>query len=399
MKKKGEQKTIKKYFSHFWHSEDGKVSLLRDVLVAFLFVIIILLALWTYTGQWFGAPMVAIESSSMEHPDESSYGRLGTIDAGDMVFLVKVNTKDDVIPFAESNDINYGKPGDVVVYKPDGIEEGDQIIHRAMCWIEVEIVGNITYYTIKEYDIIKQPSTEPLYIPDLGIKNRYNNDPVFFDGLTHKNNHYQKFTHSGFITKGDNKDTNKECDQIGQISRGLIKVEWISGKASCELPWIGIINLFFNDLMEGVLFTPQGTLKYVSQSSFDCLFILLELLVLIPVGLDIYSYYKTKKKQLLDSAHHIYEKQKNDLDSMVLYYWIGLILLFLVSHYLIQSLIADIIHLIIIVIIHLIFLKIFEIQIVILKIKNISKWIFITAFTGPIGVSIFYYLYQSGKKL
>ena len=76
-------------FMKFWRSENSKISLIRDVLVAFFLVFIILLALWIYTGQWFGAPMVAIESGSMMHPDEP-FGRVGTIDAGDMVFLVKV---------------------------------------------------------------------------------------------------------------------------------------------------------------------------------------------------------------------------------------------------------------------------------------------------------------------
>jgi len=124
-------------FMKFWRSEDNKISLIRDVLVALFLVFIILLALWAYTGQWFGAPMVAIESGSMMHPNQP-FGRFGTIDAGDMVFLVKVNKKADIITQAmkDPDKYYYWDYGDVIVYRPYGDENRDQIIHRAMAWVE-----------------------------------------------------------------------------------------------------------------------------------------------------------------------------------------------------------------------------------------------------------------------
>src|SRR5512136_2607786 len=88
---------IKKMFIQFWKSDNNKVSLIRDVVVALLAVFVILMILWGYTGQWFAAPMVAIESGSMEHPN-APFGRLGTIDAGDMVLVQKVNKRSDVVP-------------------------------------------------------------------------------------------------------------------------------------------------------------------------------------------------------------------------------------------------------------------------------------------------------------
>ena len=79
-------KKIKNKLVYFWKTDNNKISIVRDILVAFLLVLIILSALWVYTGQWFGAPMVAIESGSMMHLDEP-YGRIGTINAGDMVLI------------------------------------------------------------------------------------------------------------------------------------------------------------------------------------------------------------------------------------------------------------------------------------------------------------------------
>ena len=63
----------KETFLRFWKSENSTISLIRDVFVALLAVLIVLLILWTYTGQWFGAPMVAIESGSMEHPENAPF--------------------------------------------------------------------------------------------------------------------------------------------------------------------------------------------------------------------------------------------------------------------------------------------------------------------------------------
>ena len=81
---------LKHIFLKFWRSDDSKVSLVRDVVVALLLVLIILTALWTYTGQWFGAPMVAIESGSMMHQDEP-FGSLGIFASWCVMEKVKEN--------------------------------------------------------------------------------------------------------------------------------------------------------------------------------------------------------------------------------------------------------------------------------------------------------------------
>jgi signal peptidase len=271
----------KKLFMRFWKSENNKVSLIRDVFVALMLVLIVLLALWTYTGQWFGAPMVAIESGSMQHLNEP-FGRIGTIDAGDMVLLVKVNKKSDIETYAEKNPDNmqYGKTGDVVVYRPDGSSIGDQIIHRAMCWVEVEYTNGQKTYTIEGTNITNHNASEPIYAPELGIRT-YNNKGKVVD-----------WSHSGFITKGDNPITNPTSDQLGGITSEPVKLEWISGKARGEIPWIGTINLFFNDIVSG----EESTVSNVPSDSLVCLVIFIGVLISIPVSLDIYGYIKSKKE-------------------------------------------------------------------------------------------------------
>ena len=372
------QKNSKNLFLRFLHSEDSKVSIARDVIFALLFVFIILISLWAYTGQWFNAqPMVAVESNSMMHLDEP-FGRIGTIDSGDMVLLVKIEGKEDIVPRgndfkgarAEQNPDNYhyGDYGDVIVYRPYGNPEETQIIHRAICWVEYNEVYNT--YTVEDYDIYNQTT---INIPEVGLYNYRSDNP-----------------HSGYITKGDNVTTNKEADQTSSsICDEPIKLEWISGKARGELPWIGIINLLFNDIT-----TNDHTLNNVPRDSFDCLLLLIESLILIPIGMDILSYYKGKQEELMDKN----QKQVSDLASLTVFYWGAIIGLFLVSYFFIKYPLADFYHLIIILLIHIVFLFLLKQEGRILRAKNMQKWLLITAFTGPIGMTLFYMNYQKLKN-
>ena len=370
----------KNLFLRFWHSNNTKVSIVRDVFFALLFVLIILIALWTYTGQWFNAqPMVAIESNSMKHEDEP-FGRIGTINAGDMVLLVKVDGKDDIVPRgnnlkgarAEQNKDNYhyGDYGDVIVYRPYG-KDVTQIIHRAICWVEYN--EQYDTYTVEDYEIYNQTT---INIPEIGLYNYAPDNP-----------------HSGFITKGDNVTTNQHADQTtSQICDEPIKVEWISGKARGELPWIGVINLLFNDVTTG-----DNTLYNVPRDSFDCLILLLESLILIPIGMDILSYYKDKKQKLIDQNFKN-QKQLNDLTSLMILYWGAIISLFMVSYLLIEYFIADCYHFMIIVLAHVVFLFFLRLEGKILEIKDMQKWLLLTAFTGPIGMTIFYIVHKNANN-
>ena len=277
-----ELKKFKDLFLSFWKSENEKISLVRDVIVALFVVFVILLALWAYTGQWFGAPMVAVESGSMMH-EEEPFGRLGTIDAGDMVLLVKVYGREDILTRGgdfggerakgDGGFQSYGDYGDVIVYRKYGKFNEDQIIHRVICWIEYNEI--YTTYNVEEYGIYNKTAVS---INELGLRN-------------------YRPTHSGFITQGDNPVTNNRCDQAGGICSEPIKPEWISGKARSELPWVGTINLLFNDLVEGSFWddSKEITVYNVPSDSIICLIILIIILISIPISLDVYDYYKKKR--------------------------------------------------------------------------------------------------------
>jgi signal peptidase len=280
-------KDLKKMFLQFWRNDNKKIMFIRDISVILLTIFVILLLLWTYTGQWFASPIVAIESGSMEHtppmfPTDPPFGRLGTIDAGDMVLVQKVYLRNDVAVYggdlggaqAKNGWQSYGDYGDVIIYHPDGNKNITPIIHRAMCWVEVETNGNQIRYTIKEFGIYNETSIGP--IPELGLD------------LSVKPN----WKHSGFLTKGDNNELFDNLpDQGIYESSQPVKLGWISGKARLEIPWFGAINLFFSDIMNGT-----NNVGNVHEDCLTCLVILIAILVLIPISLDVKDYWKQKKK-------------------------------------------------------------------------------------------------------
>ncbi|MCD6107897.1 MAG: S26 family signal peptidase [Thermoplasmata archaeon] len=279
---------FKDIWHRFWHTKEGHIPVIRDIVIAFLILLTIMVSLWGYTGQPFPqAPLVVIESGSMMHKD-ASFGKLHTIDPGDLVLVVAVHSKADIITYGEAKNgektcFTYGSYGDVLIYRPDTNGDGSisdyidkdrtPIIHRAMCWVEYN--KDTRLYTVKEYGIINATS---ITIEELGLEN-------------------YKPKWSGFITKGDN---NPVCDQsniyYSPICPQPVPVSHIIGKARGEIPWFGLIKLaFFGNNVEPqegwttILFATAPTDCWI------CLGICLLILILIPFSLDIYDYLKKKK--------------------------------------------------------------------------------------------------------
>ena len=143
-----------------------------------------------------------------------------------------------------------------------------------MCWVEVHTDGGETTYTIEEFGIYNQKQFGP--IPELGLNEA---------------DYAPDWPHSGYLTKGDNND---RFDQYNNaITPVPVKLSWITGKARSEIPWIGTINLFFEDLLN----PGKSTLHNVHTDSFVCLGVLIATLISIPIILDLYDYFKHKKEE------------------------------------------------------------------------------------------------------
>lgn len=188
-KPKSGSKPKESLINKFLKSEEPAFSLARDIAWIIAVVGSVALVLFLFSGTW--PAVVAVESESM----------VPNMNIGDLVFVVSADRYGELQTWNESLSTGYGRfneypdlqgnqvYGDVIIYRPNGVDSVNPIIHRAVEW----------------YD----------------------------DG-----------TYAGYITKGDN---NPYPDQMGGIS-GIgqimpVEKEWVIGKALFSIPLIGYIPL------------------------------------------------------------------------------------------------------------------------------------------------------------
>ncbi|GEM_PF-6302965 len=258
----------------------SRFRLLRDVVGALLLVVLVVGALAAAAGgTW--PPFLVIESESMMHdaPHESPYGRLGTVDVGDIVFVRSVHSASDVQLWVDGGPSHYGRPGDVIAYAQDGDRGNTTIVHRAITWIDVVRLPNgSTQYRVKWIDHqVRVFGDTGVYLPDLGFDERFGFTPT--DGY--------RPAYSGFITKGDNAFTNPAPDQAIGISR-IVDPSWVDAKAYGEVPWMGLAKLA---LQVGAT-NPDVPGYYRVGNAFaplelwTCFFATLGVVIAVPFALD-----------------------------------------------------------------------------------------------------------------
>ncbi len=182
----GIKETIKeiKESNNFW------VGLLRDFL--FVIIVVAIFASISYIALGRFSPMVAVESKSM----------VPHLNIGDIIFIESPD-RSKIITYEDGEKTGYssfGYYGDVILYMRSGNEESTPIIHRAM------------YYVNK-------------------------GEPMWPGGPS--------APYAGYITKGDNNNTNPLYDQQGSVSYlQPVKKEWVIGVARFRpVPLIGCVSL------------------------------------------------------------------------------------------------------------------------------------------------------------
>ena len=257
----------------------------REAFLAIGLVFLLLGTMWLATGMF--PPMVVVESGSMKHTDD---GSLGAIDPGDLV-LVMNPERVDIITYVEASEEsnpNYGYEmhgmyGDVIIYQKNGGSD-TPVIHRAI----LKAVLNSTSDGQKTWDV---PGTNLVNVSSINLVLDY---PCSYHGGSYNLEIIDWIpNHSGYLTTGDNPDTNGcKIDQIvatGQDARnGLkdennqpvtaVKDDWIVGVASSEIPWVGSIKLFFS-----------GTSSFVSTQTWSNLMTLIAVVVIVPMVFDLLS--------------------------------------------------------------------------------------------------------------
>ena len=275
------------------------ISLLRDVGLALLIVVVIMLVLFAYSGIW--PPMVVIESESMQHSDDTSY--IGVIDTGDLVLVKKVTDKGDVVTYIEGRAMDYktyGDYGDVVIYRKGGSYITTPIIHRAILWLEWNSTNNsfnAPDLALLEYGVDWAVSvgsspyniTGNIILYGVGYENKT---------VTIRPSILER--HSGFITMGDH-----NCAKWpNAYDHSIVHEDWVEGKGRGELPWFGLIKLSFS----GDIHWGDGP-----KNSWYNLAIALTILIVTPILLDFVSGLLAKRKEM-EEGEEIEESEEEIKD-------------------------------------------------------------------------------------
>ena len=227
MSEKHPQPSLKDKIISFWRSEDKIPSAIREILSVLITVGVIVAILLLVCGTW--PAIVTIESESM----------VPHMNVGDLVVVVAQDRFGALQSLEEGNTTGYekyGMPGDVVIYRPNGIVN----YPRDVVEPTRNVVNDIRYYI---WNLIGWNQVHPIihramYWVEEGEPIPTRNGTRVEMGPA---------VHEGYITKGDN---NPVIDQIGWVNyRGLggpiepVKKEWILGKALITIPLVGYLPL------------------------------------------------------------------------------------------------------------------------------------------------------------
>lgn len=187
-------------------------------------------------------PFTVVESQSMQHGRSSE---IGVIDTGDMI-LVKNPSTAEIVSYVEGYHTGYtsfGEYGSVIIYERP---YGNPVIHRAILWLESNGNGTwsapaLEYYADDENgtelwecgsgDHSNLSGTLTLYDVGYAKKTVFVNLDALDDSI------------SGYLTMGDNAETNTNFDQSLGIYHELISEDNIRSVAWKEIPWVGTMKL------------------------------------------------------------------------------------------------------------------------------------------------------------
>lgn len=263
---------------------------LRDAGFALAFVVLLLVAMFAYTGLW--PPLVVVESDSMMHgPDNTSH--IGTIDTGDLVLVKKVGNPGDIGTYMHGRGTGhktYGDYGDVIIYRHMGSTTRTPIIHRAMIYLQVNEDGK----SYRSEDLRNAPGgswsaadpnnswanlTSDIVLYNVGYDHQAVSIPI--QEILQNFARSSTIPTSGYVTKGDH-NTDTDLDWSGLAP---VRFDWIVGKARGEIPWFGLLKLWSS----GTLKTPAP------ENSVRDLWITIALIVISPIVVDIVLTYRERR--------------------------------------------------------------------------------------------------------
>jgi len=210
----------------------------------------------TYTGM--STPFSVVMSQSMQHdPDRSDFG---CIDTGDVVVVKnKANaTIESYVVGTSTGYSTFGDYGSVIIYERNS--SSNPVIHRAIVWLEWDSTSS----TWSSEELKNYKGT--WYCSVNGTEeNDYNNlrGILTFKNLTQSGktvsvNLSNLEKKSGYLTLGDNPQTNLSFDQVSGIISHPISYDDIRSVPFAEIPWLGTVKLLFNGNSSNLSYVPNS---------------------------------------------------------------------------------------------------------------------------------------------
>lgn len=212
----------------------------------------------------------SVMSSSMQH--DNWHSQIGTIDTGDAVIVEeysKALADGQVHSYIEGTIdgyMSFGDFGSVIVYNRSS--DLNPIIHRAIVWLDCNQDGTWSIPSLKDYkgqwvcrsdeEVIEDNNRLSGTLTFIGITQSQKTVSINLDALGRQ---------SGYLTMGDNPDTNRYFDQLTfQYVTAPISPGQIRSVAMVEIPWMALINVYMNE-------TKRTYLSHV-PNSINCLIML-----------------------------------------------------------------------------------------------------------------------------
>jgi signal peptidase len=318
-KEPGKEEEEKPWISAFW-------DISKDVIIAFIIVLLIISSIYLYTGNW--PPVVVVESDSMQHHDTES--SLSVIDTGDLVLVKAIESENDVVSYMEGKRTGhetYNEWGDVLIYRKNGYTDITPVIHRAIVWLEYNATGDSfdipelkKHSAPEEWDVLSGERrwynlSGSIILKEIGYDKQ--NVLINLGNILNLYNNPDIEPHSGFITLGDHNKGNYDQNMLPDGHGGRvrpIKPEWVVGKARGEIPWFGLIKLYFQD---------NTITERAPSNSFTMLWVSLILIFAIPISIDIVLIMidrrrdKLSQKENEDSEDKEIEKESEDEEEIL----------------------------------------------------------------------------------
>jgi len=214
------------YLQWLLTTDEPSIVVLRDVVSSVGTVVLIGALLFAISGLW--PPLVAVESGSMEPH----------MHRGDLVFVMEEDRLEPgqgvggtgVVTYEAAREVDrenedqrgyrsFGEYGNVVVYERDG-RATSPIIHRAHLYVE------------EDERWVSRANED--YLSEDATCDTVSSCPAPYDG---------------FVTKGD---ANSGYDQAdNQRISGVVKPEWVRGRAKARVPYLGHVRLLLGTVGGG----------------------------------------------------------------------------------------------------------------------------------------------------